>query len=155
MCAQGLAAITRTKGNSDCFVILRGGTSGTNFDAASVASTKEALRKKGQREVMMIDCSHGNSRKDHRNQPKVAAVIAEQIRRGEEGIVGVMVESNINEGNQKVPPEGPSGLKMGVSITDACIDWDATVGVLENLAGAVRERRKRNAAQTNGVNGAH
>ena len=153
--SQGLAAITRTKGNNDCFVILRGGTRGTNFDAASVASAKEALRKKGQREIMMIDCSHGNSQKDHRNQPKVAATIAEQIRDGEEGIVGVMIESHINEGNQKVPPEGPSGLKKGVSITDACINWDTTVEVLEDLANAVRERRKKKAGQTNGVNGAH
>jgi len=103
----------------------------------------------------MIDCSHGNSQKDHRNQPKVAAVIAEQIRDGEEGIVGVMIESNINEGNQKVPPEGPSGLKTGVSITDACINWDTTVEVLENLAAAVRERRKKRASQTDGVNGRH
>ena len=104
---------------------------------------------------MMIDCSHGNSQKDHRNQPKVAAAIAEQIRDGDEGIVGVMIESNINEGNQKVPPEGPSGLQKGVSITDACISWDTTVEVLENLANAVRERRKRKAGQTNAVNGAH
>jgi 3-deoxy-7-phosphoheptulonate synthase len=104
---------------------------------------------------MMIDCSHGNSQKDHRNQPKVAATIAEQIRDGEEGIVGVMIESHINEGNQKVPPEGPSGLKKGVSITDACINWDTTVEVLEDLANAVRERRKKKAGQTNGVNGAH
>lgn len=104
---------------------------------------------------MMIDCSHGNSQKDHRNQPKVAATIAEQIRNGEEGIVGVMIESHINEGNQKVPPEGPSGLKKGVSITDACINWDTTVEVLEDLANAVRERRKRKADQTNGVNGAN
>ena len=104
---------------------------------------------------MMIDCSHGNSQKDHRNQPKVAAVIAEQIKDGDVGIVGVMIESHINEGNQKVPPEGPSGLKKGISITDACINWDTTVEVLENLAGAVRERRKRKADQMNGINGAH
>jgi len=153
--SQGLAAIYRTTGNNDCFVILRGGSSGTNFDVKSVASAKEALRKKGQREVMMIDCSHGNSQKDHRNQPKVAATIAEQIRDGDKGIVGVMIESHINEGNQKVPPEGPSGLKKGISITDACINWDTTVEVLENLANAVRERRKRKTDQTNGVHGEH
>merc|ERR1712093_604004 len=139
---QGLAAITRTSGNEDGFVILRGGTRGTNFDAESVKAAREALRKKGQKEVMMIDCSHGNSNKDHRNQPKVAEVIADQLRAGETSIIGVMIESNINEGNQKVPAEGPSGLKKGVSITDACINWDSTVQVLENLAAAVRDRRK-------------
>jgi len=86
--------------------------------------------------------SIGNSNKDHRNQPKVAQTIADQIKAGETGIVGVMIESNINEGNQKVPSEGPSGLKKGVSITDACISWESTVEVLDNLAAAVRERRK-------------
>ncbi|KAL1635323.1 3-deoxy-7-phosphoheptulonate synthase [Neofusicoccum ribis] len=149
---QGLAAITRTSGNENCFVILRGGTKGTNYDKDSVKAAREALRKKGQKEVMMIDCSHGNSNKNHRNQPIVAACIADQIREGETGIVGVMIESNINEGNQKVPAEGPSALKKGVSITDACIDWETTVGTLENLAAAVKERREK--AQ-NGVNGTH
>lgn len=84
----------------------------------------------------------GNSNKDHRNQPKVAAAVGEQLRAGESSIIGVMIESNINEGNQKVPAEGPSGLKKGVSITDACIDWESTVDVLEGLAAAVRDRRK-------------
>ena len=74
----------------------------------------------------------------------MAKVIGDQLRAGESAIVGVMIESNINEGSQKVPPEGPSGLKKGVSITDACIDWDTTVEVLEGLAEAVRERRKVN-----------
>jgi 3-deoxy-7-phosphoheptulonate synthase len=67
--------------------------------------------------------------------------VANQIRAGETGIVGVMIESHINEGNQKVPPEGPSGLKKGVSITDACINWETTVGVLEDLSKAIAERR--------------
>ena len=80
----------------------------------------------------------------------MAKDIADQIREGETGIVGVMIESNINEGNQKVPPEGPSGLKKGVSITDACIDWDSTVTVLEDLASAVAQRRS-NKPSTNGV----
>ncbi|RFU24268.1 hypothetical protein B7463_g12072, partial [Scytalidium lignicola] len=115
---QGLAAITRT------------------------SAVKETLDKKGQKQAIMIDCSHGNSNKDHRNQPKVAKVIADQLRAGEKSIIGVMIESNINEGNQKVPAEGPSGLKKGVSITDACINWESTVEVLESLAEAVRERRK-------------
>ncbi|CAN9466007.1 unnamed protein product [Alternaria alternata] len=147
---QGLAAITRTAGNEHCFVILRGGTKGTNFDKDSIKAAREALKKKGLAEVMMVDCSHGNSNKNHRNQPLVAKDIADQIRNGETGIVGVMIQSNINEGNQKVPPEGPSGLKKGVSITDACIDWESTVDTLENLASAVAERRA-NKTKSNGV----
>ncbi|KAF2153326.1 phospho-2-dehydro-3-deoxyheptonate aldolase [Myriangium duriaei CBS 260.36] len=153
---QGLAAITRTSGNEHCFVILRGGSKGTNYDAKSIKETREALRKKNQKEVMMVDCSHGNSLKDHRNQPKVAKVVADQLREGEDGIIGVMIESHINEGNQKVPAEGPAGLKKGVSITDACIDWENTVTVLEDLAAAVRERRAKKGTATNGtVNGTH
>ena len=149
---QGLAAITRTSGNDDCFVILRGGSKGTNFDADSIKSAREALRKKGQSEVLMIDCSHGNSQKDHRNQPGVAQTIGDQLRQGEESIVAVMIESNINEGNQKVPAEGPQALKKGISITDACIDWETTVQVLEQLADAVRARREVKAknGHTNG-----
>lgn len=89
---------------------------------------------------MLTTCS-GNSQKDHNNQPKVAKVVADQLREGERAIVGVMIESNINAGSQKVPAEGPSALKRGVSITDACIDWENTVTVLEDLAEAVRARR--------------
>ncbi|KAK6001831.1 hypothetical protein QM012_002321 [Aureobasidium pullulans] len=147
---QGLAAITKTTGNKDCFVILRGGTKGTNYDAENVKKCREALAKKNLPEVMMIDCSHGNSLKDHRNQPKVAKTISEQLRAGEEGIVGVMIESHLNEGAQKVPAEGPSGLKRGVSITDACISWETTVDVLKDLAEAVRVRRQAKKSTTNG-----
>lgn len=103
--------------------------------------------------ISLTESNPGNSNKDHRNQPKVAKAVADQIRDGETGIVGVMIESNINEGNQKVPPEGPGALKKGVSITDACIDWESTVTVLEDLAAAVAERRskKGTANETNGV----
>jgi 3-deoxy-7-phosphoheptulonate synthase len=97
----------------------------------------------------------GNSNKDHRNQPKVAGVVADQLREGEKSIVGVMIESNINEGNQKVPAEGPSALKKGVSITDACIHWDSTVTVLEDLAAAIRARREVNSGSANGNGDSH
>ncbi|KND86941.1 Phospho-2-dehydro-3-deoxyheptonate aldolase, tyrosine-inhibited [Tolypocladium ophioglossoides CBS 100239] len=139
---QGLAAITRTKGNEHGFVILRGGSRGPNFDKESVQAAKKSLADNGQKLAIMIDCSHGNSQKNHNNQPKVAKVIGDQLREGEKAIVGVMIESNINEGNQKVPPEGPAGLKRGVSITDACINWEHTITVLEDLAAAVRTRRQ-------------
>ncbi|KYK60242.1 phospho-2-dehydro-3-deoxyheptonate aldolase [Drechmeria coniospora] len=141
---QGLAAITRTKGNEHGFVILRGGTNGPNFDKESVQAAKKALAEKGQKQAIMVDCSHGNSQKNHKNQPKVSKVVSDQLREGERAIIGVMIESNINEGNQKVPAEGPSGLKPGISITDACIHWDDTVSVLEDLADAVRARRAVN-----------
>lgn len=80
----------------------------------------------------------------------MAATVADQLREGQDAIVGVMIESNVNEGNQKVPAEGPGGLKKGVSITDACIDWETTVSTLENLAEAVRARREAVAAGKNG-----
>ncbi|KAJ5120432.1 DAHP synthetase I/KDSA [Penicillium bovifimosum] len=138
---QGLAAITKTAGNEHGFVILRGGNRGTNYDRDSIRLAREALRAKKQREVLMVDCSHGNSNKNHLNQPVVAKSVSDQLREGESAIIGVMIESNIYEGNQKVPPEGPEALLRGVSITDACINWEMTVDVLEDLADGVRARR--------------
>ena len=96
----GVVAVVGTLGNEDCFVILRGGTTGTNYDAESIRKAKEALVKKGCSPRVMVDCSHGNSLKDHRNQPKVARTLCDQIEGGEEGIMGVMVESHINEGKR-------------------------------------------------------
>lgn len=147
----GVVAIVGTDGNDDCFVILRGGKTGTNFDAASVAAAQEKLTKAGIVSAdkpgprIMVDCSHGNSSKDFRNQPKVAANVAEQIAGGNKSICGVMIESNINEGNQSVPAAkdgGKDALKYGVSITDSCINWKTTAEVLTNLAAAVRARRE-------------
>ena len=144
----GIVAIVGTEGNDDCFVILRGGKMGTNYGTKSIAAAKASLQKKGLRQSLMVDCSHGNSEKNHKNQPKVASVVAEQLAAGEEAIVGVMIESNINEGKQIIGPEGREGLKYGVSITDACIGWEDTKIVLEHLAEAVRTRRK-----VKGING--
>lgn len=138
----GNVAIVGTVGNDDCFVILRGGKKGTNYDAKSIAEAKSKLEKAGVRQRLMVDCSHGNSLKNHKNQPLVAKTLAEQIAGGEEAIMGVMIESHINEGAQKVPAEGKAGLKYGVSITDACIHWEDTEKVLEELALAVAKRRK-------------
>lgn len=94
----GVVAIVGTVGNEDCFVILRGGTKGTNYDAASIAGAKAALLKSGVRDRLMVDCSHGNSLKNHKNQPKVAADLAGQIAKGENSIMGIMIESHIIEG---------------------------------------------------------
>lgn len=146
----GIVSIVGTEGNQECFVILRGGKNGTNYDAKSVAETREALAKaklvnpEAPVPRIMVDCSHGNSSKNHKNQPKVAAEIARQIREGEDQICGLMVESNINEGRQDVPPKeegGKDALKYGCSITDACIGMDDTVTVLQTLADAVKTRR--------------
>ncbi len=146
----GNIAIVGTIGNDDCFVILRGGKKGTNFDARSIKESREKLQAKGLNARLMIDCSHGNSLKDHNNQPRVAHSIAEQIIAGDDSIMGVMIESNINAGAQKVGADGKAGLKYGVSITDACIDWQTTESTLEELAKAVAIRRKNL-----GMNGQH
>ncbi|KAI4732577.1 3-deoxy-7-phosphoheptulonate synthase [Aureobasidium sp. EXF-12298] len=145
----GNVAIVGTAGNEDCFVILRGGKKGTNYHPKDIQESKEKLQKIGYTKPrLMVDCSHGNSEKNHMNQPKVAHELATQIAAGEEAIMSVMIESHINEGNQKVPKEGKSGLKYAVSITDACIGWEDTEKVLAELADAVQKRRKH--ASTNG-----
>ncbi len=142
---QGMAAIVQTTGNPDCHVILRGGTSGTNYDAANVAKATEALVKAGLRASVLVDCSHGNSNKDYRRQPEVARDVARQIESGSTGVFGVMVESFLTEGRQEL--KDPNTLSYGQSITDACIGWDATAPLLSELATAVRKRRARIAAE--------
>ncbi|KAI9207057.1 Phe-inhibited DAHP synthase AroG, partial [Polychytrium aggregatum] len=141
---QGLAAITSTKGNSQCHVILRGSKHGPNYSEQDISETRTKLEQQACRAKVMVDCSHGNSCKDHRNQSKVVSSLAAQIAAGETSIFGVMIESNINAGSQKItwPPQGPQSLAYGVSITDACIDWSETVTALESLAKAVRARRE-------------
>lgn len=94
----GVVAIVGTVGNEDCFVILRGGKRGTNYDSKSIAEAKEKLAKAGVKPRLMVDCSHGNSEKNHKNQPKVAHVLSQQIAAGEDAIMGVMIESHLNEG---------------------------------------------------------
>lgn len=138
----GVAAITHTTGNQDCHVILRGGAKGPNYSSQHIEEAKKQLEKAGLPALIMVDCSHGNSSKDHRNQPKVAKCLADQIAQGQDAIMGIMLESHLNEGRQNVPVDGPPALKYGVSITDACIDWDTTEDVLEALAEAVKARRK-------------
>lgn len=136
---QGLAAIVGARGNPDCHVILRGSTSGTNYDSESVNATLSALRKVGLPERVMIDTSHGNSDKDYRRQPAVARDIATQLAGGQSGIVGVLMESFLEDGNQNLT-DG-ADLVYGQSVTDACMGWEMTVPVLQKLAEAVRERR--------------
>jgi 3-deoxy-7-phosphoheptulonate synthase len=143
MTKMGMAAIFETRGNDDAHVILRGGKKGPNYDSASVEESCAVLRQAGLREQVMIDCSHANSGKSHLRQVDVAQDLAQQLAQGENRIMGVMVESNLEEGRQDLKPDVP--LRRGVSITDACLSWIQTEPVLETLARAARARRERRA----------
>jgi 3-deoxy-7-phosphoheptulonate synthase len=135
---EGKSAIFQTAGNEDCHLILRGGKE-TNYDAQSVDEAGTALGKAGVNLHMMIDFSHANSSKQHERQMIVGADVAGQIANGDMRISGVMIESHLVAGRQD-QVEGQE-LVYGQSITDACIDWDSSVELLEQLAAAVRERR--------------
>jgi len=137
----GDSAIIATKGNETCHIILRGGSAtGTNFDHESIREVRKALEAKGLEPAIMVDCSHANSEKDHRNQPKVCASLCEQIGGGDASIRAVMIESHLKEGAQKLVPD-LAKLEYGVSVTDACVGWDTTVAMVHDLATAVRKRR--------------
>ena len=139
---EGHTAIFATKGNEDCHVILRGGQE-PNYDATSVAAAVAALEKAKLPPYLMVDFSHANSYKDYRRQPEVATNVAEQLAAGSKAITGVMIESNLVEGNQKADGKQREELVYGQSITDACINFDTTEAVLRQLAEAVKARRKQ------------
>ena len=122
---DGAASAVTTAGNQNCHVVLRGGSSGPNYDAESVSKTAADLRKAGLKEAIMIDTSHGNSSKQPERQPEVLDSILDQVEAGDESIIGVMMESNLKAGNQKFPAPLDE-LEYGVSITDGCIDWETT-----------------------------
>ena len=140
---NGQVAIVQTKGNPDCHVILRGGKA-PNYDAASVAAACAELQAAKLPATLMVDCSHANSSKQHQKQMDVAADIAQQIGGGSKQVFGVMVESHIKAGTQKFNPgaDDVSQLAYGQSITDACIDWEHSVQLLQTLSDAVQARRK-------------
>jgi len=138
----GAAAVVTTTGNSDCHIILRGGRGGPNYHPADVTAALDLLGKAKLPRRIMVDASHGNSEKDYRRQPIVAEALGEQIAAGEQGLAGVMLESFLEAGRQEPGPL--DGLVYGQSITDACIGWPDTVPVLDDLARAVRARRKLN-----------
>jgi 3-deoxy-7-phosphoheptulonate synthase len=137
---QGVAAIVATRGNDDTHVILRGGARGPNYDAKSVAAVCAQLEKAGLAQRLMIDCSHGNSSKDHRRQAKVAEEVAGQVAGGSRALFGVMLESFLEEGRQDWDPQGE--MAFGRSITDACLGWEGTLPIFERLAAAARARRE-------------
>ncbi|MBB4233925.1 3-deoxy-7-phosphoheptulonate synthase [Rhizobium esperanzae] len=136
---DGQAAIASTSGNEDCHIILRGGKQ-PNYEAADVEAVVGEAVKLGLTPRILIDASHANSGKDPMNQPRVVKSVASQIAAGNSHIKGMMIESNLVAGRQDLIPGKP--LVYGQSITDGCIDWDMSVDVLEDLAKAVRDRRK-------------
>lgn len=148
--SDGRAVVVETRGNDECHVILRGGTGGPNHDPASVADAVRRVAGAGLPGRVMVDASHANSGKDHERQAEIVHELAARFAEGEEGVSGVMVESFIVPGAQKldtaVRPAGATaaeGLVYGQSVTDACLGWDATESALRALAGAVRARRGR------------
>ena len=138
----GHSAIVTTLGNEDCHIILRGGSDGPNYSAEHVRATAAALQKAGLPEKIMIDCSHANSNKQHERQLVVAADIAAQIAGGDHSIFGVMAESHLVAGAQKL--KAGETLTYGQSITDACLGWEDSEILLEQLAEAVEKRMGRN-----------
>jgi len=136
---EGHASAVTTAGNQNCHVVLRGGGAGPNYDAGSVAKVMEDLEKAGLKQAIMIDCSHGNSNKQPEHQPEVLDAIISQVEQGNEAIIGTMIESNLEAGNQKFPAPLET-LKRGVSITDGCIDWDTTEASILNAYDRLASR---------------
>jgi 3-deoxy-7-phosphoheptulonate synthase len=141
---MGMAAIFETRGHDDTHVILRGGKHGPNYDAASINACCDRLAQAGLRPQVMVDCAHANANKRHTRQIIVAADVAQQIAQGDARIIGVMIESHLEEGRQDLQPG--RALRPGVSITDPCLGWLQTEAVLQQLARAVRQRRGHHAA---------
>ncbi|MDI9336036.1 MAG: 3-deoxy-7-phosphoheptulonate synthase [Gammaproteobacteria bacterium] len=140
---NGQVAIVESRGNLDCHIILRGGKNFTNYDANSIQSVCKQLEISGLSQFLMVDCSHANSHKRYQEQVSVAESLARQIQDGNQSICGIMLESNLQEGNQPFNPgkDDPLKLTYGQSITDACLGWESTQEVLMRLAEAVKHRR--------------
>ncbi len=138
---QGVAAIVATAGNPECHVILRGGAQGPNYSAAQVAEVAAKLKKENLPPRVMVDCSHANSGKSHERQPDVMRDIAAQVAGGSRDIFGIMLESFLVDGRQDHDKGTP--LVFGQSITDACMGWERTLPLFDELATAVRARRAR------------
>ncbi len=137
---EGKSAIFNSSGNEDCHVILRGG-SDTNYESSFVESTSKELEAAKKSKNVMIDMSHGNSKKQFKRQLIVNKDISDQISSGEDRIFGVMIESNLEEGNQKIGPL--ENIKYGQSITDACVGWNDTEIMINQLSTAIENKRKK------------
>jgi 3-deoxy-7-phosphoheptulonate synthase len=136
---EGRTSIIQTSGNPDVHIVLRGGSRKVNYHAENIAHTEEQLIKNSLVPTIMVDCSHGNSNKDFQKQPDVLDSVVDQILAGNHSISGVMIESNLEAGNQKIPSD-TSQLKYGVSITDACIDWATTERILLRAHDRLKQR---------------
>jgi 3-deoxy-7-phosphoheptulonate synthase len=139
---EGRAAIATTTGNGDAHIVLRGGKT-PNYDAENIAAATTALANAGLPPRLMVDASHANSGKNHENQPAVVAELCAQLAAGQPRIMGVMIESHLVAGRQDIVRGRP--LTYGQSVTDACVDWETSVEMLDALAAAVRARRKARA----------
>jgi 3-deoxy-7-phosphoheptulonate synthase len=137
---EGRTSIIQTAGNPDVHIVLRGGSRKVNYHPEDIIHTEENLQKNGLFPTIMVDCSHGNSNKDYQKQPEVLENVVQQIVDGNKSISGVMIESNLEAGNQKIASD-LNQLKYGVSITDACIDWATTEKVL--VAAHARLQKKK------------
>ena len=136
---EGRTSIIQTTGNPDVHIVLRGGSSKPNYNVSDIANTEDNLLKNGLFPTIMVDCSHGNSCKDYQKQPEVLDSVITQMVDGNNSISGVMIESNLEAGNQKISDD-PNQLKYGVSITDACIDWATTERILLDAAARLKKR---------------
>jgi len=137
---EGRTSIIHTSGNPDVHIVLRGGSKTVNYHPEDIAYTEEQLSKNGLLPTIMVDCSHGNSNKDYQKQPEVMECVVDQLLTGNSSISGVMIESNLESGNQKIPAD-ISQLKYGVSITDACIDWVTTEKILLSAHAKLQKRK--------------
>jgi len=133
---SGLASIVTTTGNPDCHLVLRGGNGGPNFSADHVTRAAEEMASLKLNPRMMVDCSHANANKDHNRQVNVLDDVAQQVEQGSTHILGVMIESHLKAGNQKIPKD-LRDMEYGKSITDACVDFETTAKMLRKLAAAV------------------
>lgn len=140
--SEGNVAIVRTRGNAYGHVVLRGGDGRPNYDSVSIAIAEQALAKAGLPANLVVDCSHANSYKKPELQPLVMSDVVNQIRQGNKSLVGVMIESHLVAGNQKIPAD-LSQLTYGCSVTDGCIDWATTETMLRDAAAQLRLRPVR------------
>jgi len=140
---QGRTAVFQTRGNTYGHIVLRGGGGRPNYDSVSIRMSEQALSEAGLAQRIVVDCSHANTNKDHELQPLVARDCIDQVVNGNTSIIGLMLESNLLGGNQKIPADR-SQLVRGVSVTDACIDWPTTEKALREAADSLRPLINKN-----------